>query len=269
MKQLGRSTPGKACAWLAVLLLLAGCSTTTPRSNRQNYEDQLLPNPFSRTIDLPRVEAFAFWGGDPFGIHLEVDRNGTVTVNREKYSLRELEPILGKVHAECHGRASVTLGADASTPFEMLWPIIQTCCSAGFWKVGFAVTKGDQECINILYASLPRLSRITPSHGRAFQILKEGVEFRAIGVQTNGMVVAQLKDGWLTEQKRIETKDAYLEYCCHGITTNQDQVVVFVPAPGVSHREVARALYWCWYWGKRNISLVKREDLKGIKQAAQ
>ena len=265
---------------LFAALILTGCQTTLPRSNEQadrvlktkNYWteafDALEPMdgvfsamPF-HSVNLPKVDDLLFVRGLN-AINIAINSTGEVSIARSSISVHELSAIISKIVADGATKKpgfDVVVGADENTPFSKVWPVLLACCTKGVWKVGLAVSAGQQEYMNILRVYLPKTTNALYPSPLA---LRADTEITIIGVQTNGITLARYKGAEVSDRKWIG-KEPY-PGCIHEADIpplgdiDTDSTVAIVPAQDATYGQVARLVYWCRRFRQASICLF-RED---------
>lgn len=216
--------------------------------------DQVTRADSFRSLSLPRVGEL-LCSRNPRSVDVAIDSTGTITLCRMPMGHGEFRAVIAKAVADSavDGHSpEVRIGADAQTPFDKVWPVLLACCSSGVWKVGFAVSAGDQTYMNALDVCLPQVEANPPY--RSPLVLKGGGAFTAIGLQTNGLVIAHLKRGVVIDQERIGMSG----FVDRG-KIDTDRTLAIVPSQGVSYGDVATLVYWCHRFHVETIGLF-RED---------
>jgi biopolymer transport protein ExbD len=240
--------------WLLVLMLpiVAGCSTP---SGKSAASVPLLPCPF-HAVALPKVEGLL--GQDPRLIAIEVDTNGRPSISRTSLSLPLLRSMVLKVRSDNTEQTSeFCIGADGTTPFDSVWPILDILSESGIPTASLAVTKGDQQCMNLLRF---KQAHYSPKGS------EELIGFSLIRVTARGFVVGELKSGTIRNQQFIASADAgellWHQYLKHQIWHKGiEQPIVVVPSSDASYRQVAEALYFCHFANYENLILVHEDNV--------
>jgi biopolymer transport protein ExbD len=198
-------------------------------------------------------------------VEIIVDTNGLVEMVGTKLSTPQFGHMIAKLVADLAeaGRSPppIHMGIDARTPFDKVWPVLLTCCSSGMWKVGFAVSDGDENRVNVLRVWLPVMASNSPYQSPL--TMKPDAEFMTIGVQTNGFLVGRLTNGVVTWQQNLK-EESFVRYVQSLGERDRTTTIIIVPLQGVNHGQVANAIYRCWRFHLENTGLAREDALRTV-----
>lgn len=272
-----------ATAPLLGVLLLIGCSTPIPRQTEHgdrvlktgNCDVQVFDAPepmdgvFSAqrfgSISLPKVEGLLFvrWLNS---INIAINCTGAVSIANTPLSLPLLRSVISKAVSDSVSNRpplEIVIGADENTPFDKVWPVLLTCAGCGICKVGFAVSTGQQEYMNVLRVYVPRIAGTNRPYESPL-VLKSETAIAVLGTQTNGITTGRYRAGLVTDRKWIGAEP--YPGCIHEAAIpplgdiDTEKVVGVVTAPGSSYGQVVRLLYWCRRFGQPWLCLF-RDDV--------
>jgi len=215
----------------------------------------------SRGVSVPKVEGlFSTETKNPDTVLIDIDTNGGITVVSTPLSLQLFGSVISKLRADMNGvQPDLHLRADASVPFEKMWPILTECCGRGVYKVEFVVAGDDQRDESGFRVFLPVMASNSPYQSPL--TITADATFVAIGVQTNGYAVGNATNGVVMWRQNLESQE-FVQYIQSIGERDKTTTIVVIPSQGVTHGDVASAIRRCWRSGSRNIALVREDALK-------